>query len=329
MNATSPAVGAVVLAAGEGRRLGPLTRDTPKPLLTVLDTPLLDLILARVAETSPRQTWVGLSHRAEAVEAHLRATGQDDTVRFRTEDRLSGPAGALHQFTEDLAAVDVVLVVSGDIVFNDSLPELVRAHTASSAAMTFAALRVTRAHRYGVLDVDSSGTVQRTREKPDVPPEQEHWVSAGIYCLRPEVLRRVPAGAECYDFAAHLAPELIADGHRVRIHPLGGYWNDVGRPAALRDANLDAARGLVRGLRPRRPAPQHSGESLPPEVHVGVGAVLEPGSRIAGPAVIGAGARVAEGSTVHRSVLLPRAATSPGGHFFEALVGADTARGAS
>ena len=143
-----------------------------------------------------------------------------------------------------IADLKVLLVVSGDLLFDDDLGGLVDHHLVTAAEMTFATRRVSRASRFGVLEVDGDGRVTRAREKPLVPDDEEHVVSAGIYCLSPRAVAAIPASTT-FDFAEHLTPLLMRQGARVQTHGLRGYWSDVGTPAALREANLAALRGLL------------------------------------------------------------------------------------
>jgi NDP-sugar pyrophosphorylase family protein len=234
-------LGAMVLASGEGRRLRPLTADVPKPMLPVLGQTLLDRALDKVAATGPHRIVVALHHRADVVADHLRSGPHP--VSVKVEERLTGPAGAVRSYGAD-PDLKVLLVVSGDLLFDDDLGGLVDHHLVTAAEMTFATRRVSRASRFGVLEVDADGRVTRAREKPRVPDDEEHVVSAGIYCLSPRAVAAIPASTT-FDFAEHLTPLLLRQGTRVQTYGLRGYWSDVGTPAALREANLAALRGLL------------------------------------------------------------------------------------
>lgn len=318
---THPRIAAIVLAAGEGRRLLPLTRAVPKPLLTVLDTPLIDLIIARIRDVQPCHLYVGLHYRADDLAEHIgRVWGS--SIACRAEASLSGPAGALRQFADDVADADVVLVVSGDVVFSAPLAQLVQTHLVTKARMTFAGVRTTGARHFGVLDVDETNAVRGTREKPPVPDQEEHWISAGIYCLEPSLLSSIPAD-RTFDFAADLAPELLVAGQRVQMYRLPGYWNDVGNPAALKLVNLRAASGLIPGIDASSPEVRSARQpALGPYIHIGEDVTIGRGVTIKGPAVIGAGSVLGDGSSIESSVLLPGSTVSSGTGLFEALVAA-------
>lgn len=243
-------VAGVVLAAGAGARLAPLTRDIPKPLMPVLDRPLLEHQIKRLEAAGVDQICVNLHHHAAKIARRLERIAPHAVHRIEPE--LSGPAGALPLFADLLAAYDAVLVASCDVLVEDDLAGLLAAHVNDGAALTFGAVRVSEARRFGVLDVDADGIVRATREKPDVPDDELHLVSAGVYCLGSDAIDqavRLCRGSATIDYASDLAPALLAAGFRVGTHRFDGYWRDVGTPASLSAANLDALEGRIPWLR--------------------------------------------------------------------------------
>jgi NDP-sugar pyrophosphorylase family protein len=314
-------LGAMVLASGEGRRLRPLTADVPKPMLPVLGQTLLDRALDKVAATGPHRIVVALHHRADVVADHLRSGPH--AVSVKVEERLTGPAGAVRSYGAD-PDLKVLLVVSGDLLFDDELGGLVDHHLETAAEMTFATRRVDRASRFGVLEVDADGRVTRAREKPRVPDHEEHVVSAGIYCLSPRAVAAIPASTT-FDFAEHLTPLLLEQGTRVQTYGLRGYWSDVGTPAALREANLAALRGL---LATRKDGGRliHDGEGstyVSDRATVGQDVTFRGHNALLGPVRIGAGA------TVMDSVVMGGAVISPGSAICGALAWSPEPEGAN
>jgi mannose-1-phosphate guanylyltransferase len=234
----------MILGAGLGARMGELTARTPKPLLDLGGQPLVAHALDRAFEAGVSEVYVNLHYQAGRMREFIEARPAPVPVRTRTEPALSGPAGALRLFAAELRRHDAVLVASADVIVGESLRRLVDAHAARPAPLTFACARVRDARRYGVLDIGPDDDVRGAREKPDVPADEPHWVSAGVYCLDPRAIGWIPAG-RVYDYARDLAPALIAAGERVGAHRLAGYWRDVGTPQALAAAREDAARGRI------------------------------------------------------------------------------------
>jgi NDP-sugar pyrophosphorylase family protein len=224
--------------------MGKLTDSLPKPLLPLAGVPLLGHVARRLAEAGADEVLINLHYRAEQIQSYLAGLDMGLPVRSRLEPVLSGPAGALRLFQAELQRYDVVLVSSGDVIVGESLSRLVAAHIARPGPFTFGCTRVTGARRYGVLDIDDADNITGAREKPDVPDNEPHWVSAGVYCLDPWVIDRITPGV-VQDYARDLAPALLRDGHRVGGYRLTGYWRDIGTPEALDAAEEDVAKGRV------------------------------------------------------------------------------------
>lgn len=301
----------VVLAAGTGRRLAPLTDYVAKPLLPILDRSLLGLAIERLRAAGADTVFVNAHHQAGAVARQLEAEAPAAVVGI--EPRLTGPAGALALFEEELAPYDAVLVASSDVLLGADLGGLVAAFAASDAAFAFGVVEVTGARRFGVLDLDPAGVVRGAREKPDVPDHERHPVSAGVYCLRPELVvevRRLLGERTTVDYARDLVPALLARGVRVTGHELRGYWRDVGALSSYRAANRDALEGKVPDLTPASPGQSAPGWAPPYYVHPD--AEVAAGVEIEGAVVVGAGARLGSGARVADALVLPGAIVPPG-----------------
>jgi NDP-sugar pyrophosphorylase family protein len=239
----------VVLGAGLGSRMGELTADTPKPLLELCGETLLGHVLGRLHDAGVTEIYINLHYKADQMREFIESRPTVVPVHTRTEPLLTGPAGALRLFADELRQHDAVLVVSADVIAGESLRRLVDTHVTCPALLTFACTQVREAYRYGVLDIGPDDDVRGAQEKPDVPGDELRWISAGVYCLDPRVVDRIPAN-QVYDFAQHLAPALIDSGMRVGVHRLAGYWRDIGTPQALAAVREDAAQGLVPWLKP-------------------------------------------------------------------------------
>lgn len=285
-------VAGVVLAAGSGTRLRPFTEGRPKPLVPVLGRTLLDRALDALRAVGAERVLVNTHVRADLVTEALRPWGP--WVTARREDRLSGPAGALRFFADDLADADVVLVLSGDALFEDPLDGLLATHTRTGAALTFAVTAVRDAGQFGVLEVDDEGLLVAAHEKPDVPAQETRLVSAGVYAVRPDALEVLPSDG-VVDYVADLVPGLVARGDRIATHRLTGRWFDIGSPAALHTATLHALTA--------REGTQHRAPT----------ATVEPDAVLHGRVSLEDGTRVGRGAWVQDAVLLPGAHLPPGG----------------
>jgi len=311
---------AIVLAAGEGRRLRPLTTHAPKPLVPVLNRPLLEHHLAALRALGITDVLVNTHHAPERLHAHFGdGSAFGVHITWRHEATLTGPAGAMRAF-EDLLRPGPLLVLSGDGLHDIDLAALIARHERRAPCLTVVLAEVDRAGRYGVATVDPDGLVRSFEEKPAWARDRRGLVSCGVYCLDAGLLPRVPAGA-VYDFGEHLIPELVAAGEPVLGLVHAGYWQDIGTVETFWRSNLDALTGRVRlprataaiaGALVSEEATVSPAATIDRDVLVGPRACVGPGAAVHGPSVIGPDCVIEAGAIVDRSVLLPRGVVPSG-----------------
>lgn len=297
-------VAGVVLAAGVGYRLRPITDAWPKPLTPVLGRTLLDRAIEALQCAGAESIFVNTYAGADRIEEHLQSTWPE--VCSRREVMLSGPAGALRCFRDDLAEYDQVLVVSGDTIFDDTLTGLLETHDFRASSLTFGTRKMQEAHRFGVLDVDENGVLLSAREKPDVPADLFFTVSTGIYALQPHVIDLLP-GDGIADFVTDLFPALQEKGEAVLAYPLVGDWFDIGTP--------DALQRVVAQLLRDRPNTQY----VAPE------AIVAPDATLKGCVAIEQGTRVGRGVWIQDAILLPGANIPDGSFVVNGVFGSSNA----
>nr|WTA70803.1 nucleotidyltransferase family protein [Micromonospora sp. NBC_00855] len=228
----------LILAAGAGNRLRPLTARVPKPLLPLGDSTIIGRLVSQVSDLPLRRVLCNLHHAADVAEKYFAGTSLALPVTARTEDQLRGPAGSMHTFHDELAAAPFSLVLSGDLYLLGDLVSFVRRHVETGALLTVLAVEVDDGSRFGVFDLDAAGRPVGLVEKPAWARQRRSWVSGGVYCVDRSLLDRIPTDRE-YDFGAHLIPELLAEGAPVTIVPWLGRWNDLGTAEAYRATVLD------------------------------------------------------------------------------------------
>jgi len=235
---------AVILAAGRGERLRPLTDGLPKPMLPIGGRPLLEHLLASLVEAGVREVAINLHHRPEAVRAYL---GDGSRLGLRVvyshEETLLGTAGALRRLETFLDSAFFVLY--GDVLSNLDLRRLAAFHRERGGALTMALYREEDAGRCGVAEVEPGGRIRRFVEKP-AEPSGSSWAAAGALVMEPWALRFLPEGFS--DLGADLFPRLLELDIPIYGCRCTGYFLDIGSPERYRRAQEDAARGLVRLL---------------------------------------------------------------------------------
>ena len=223
---------ALVLAAGMGTRLGPLTRNIPKPMLPVGGRPLLEHIIERLRHYGITDIALNLHHKPDVILSHF-GSGETWGVRLRYsyESSLLGSAGtALRQ----LAWVypDPFMVYYGDVYTDADLGALIDQHAGGDAAATIAVHQVDDPTRCGIVEFDANGCVRRFVEKPPADQVFSNWANSGIYVLNPEVLRYVTDIPS--DFGSDIFPRLLEAGLSIQVHPLSGTLVDIGTPENYR-----------------------------------------------------------------------------------------------
>ncbi len=305
---SKPRLRALILAAGVGSRLQPLTSFIPKPLLPVTGSTLIELTLDRLVAAGCEAAAVNLHHLPEEIRGQLgdEHRGMPLVYSLEPEER-QGTLGALHPLRDFLAEADVILLINGDSLCPWPLPKLVRRHRGTGAAATLLLAGAADREEYGGgVAVDRKGRLLAFHAGD--PPRGEvagRHVFAGAHALAPELLERVEAGPA--DIVRDLYKPLLSEGARIQTVVTRRGWHDMGTPRRYLEGVLDHARGnwLTRIWR-RNWA---SGDAT-----VGAGAKLAR-------AVVEAGATVGERAKLERTLVLAGASVGPGSHLTECIVG--------
>jgi NDP-sugar pyrophosphorylase family protein len=239
---------AMVLAAGEGTRLRPLTRDMPKPMLPLGGRPLIGHLVSLLREHGVTDVAVNLHHRPEAIIAYL-GDGSSFGVRvtYSCEETLLGSAGAVKKLAPFFD--ESFFVLYGDVLTDISLSALAECHRRHGAALTMALHEADEPSRCGIAEVDAAGMVRRFREKPAPQDVFSTWANAGVYAAEPSILELVPEDS-FFDFGGNLIPLLLARGQGVGAYLSSSYFLDIGSVERYQQAERDLAAGAVRTSRP-------------------------------------------------------------------------------
>jgi mannose-1-phosphate guanylyltransferase len=298
------ALAGVVLCAGLGTRLRPLTGLLPKPAVPLCNVPLIDHALGLLAGAGVAWVVVNVHHQPERMEAAARAAAGalGLELRISREPVIAGTGGALREARPLLSGAEAVVVLNGDVLFDVDLRAALSAHRAGGALATMALLPMPAGAAYASVELDEGGRVRRIAGRFGPGGARlTPWHFPGLHVLDPELLALVPpAPFEC-DLHRHVYPPLMARG-LVRGLVTHGAWRDLGTPASYLAANLDVAAGRL----------DRSRFGLPPPRRVAAGARIDPGARVGEAAVIGEGCEVPAGAVVERAVLWPGTRLRPG-----------------
>jgi len=285
----------MLLCAGLGTRLRPLTERVPKPAVPVCGVPLVRWNLALLAGAGAARAVVNVHHlpgaMARAAEVAARALGLPLAVS--SEPVIAGTGGALREARRHLEGADAILMVNGDVLFDVDLRAALAAHRASGALATMLLLPMPEGGKYAAVETDPSGAVRRIAGA--FGPGGEglspcHF--SGVHVLSPAVLDAVPATPFECDVNRHVYPPLMASG-AVRGHKVSGYWNDLGTPGRYLRANADVLSGIVPLGRFPGADPFRDVREIADRVYVAPTTRWEPGVRVTAPALVGDAAVVA------------------------------------
>lgn len=221
----------ILMAGGEGKRLGQLTKDCPKPMLRVGGRPLLQIILEQCIAAGFRDFYIAVNYLRHQIQEFFSDGGRwNVSIRYIEEDQPLGTAGALSLLPERYPYP--LLVINADVLTRVDFTHLLRFHTEHGSAATLCVREHATQIPYGVVRTEDI-RVLMLEEKPVL----NHYVNAGIYLVNPEVLDLLPQG--CFYDMPQLLEQVLHREHRVTAFPIHEYWLDVGLPETFERAKGD------------------------------------------------------------------------------------------
>ncbi len=285
---------AVILAGGEGTRLRPLTSNQPKPMMPLVNRPMMEHIVALLAQHGFDDVVVTVAYLANQIRTYF-GDGSDFGVRMRyaSDEQPLGTAGSVRNASAELD--DTFLVISGDVLTDIDLSGFVKAHRDSGAVASIGLKRVENPLEFGIVITRPDGSIERFLEKPSWGQVFSDTINTGIYVLEPDIFDFIPDG-EVVDFAGDVFPAALDQGLTLHGHVADGYWEDVGTSESYLQAHADVLDGRVRV--------DIGGFEVAEGVWLGDDAELDPDARVEGPAVIGDNCRIEAGARLGQYTVL-------------------------
>jgi mannose-1-phosphate guanylyltransferase/mannose-1-phosphate guanylyltransferase/phosphomannomutase len=315
---------AMVLAAGLGTRLRPLTYEIPKPMVPVLDRPVMAHILDLLDSHGFSEVIANLHYFPDTIREYF-----GERITYRYEPELLGTAGGVRGCAEFFDS-QTFLVISGDALTDIDLGALLQTHRASKGVATLAVKQVADTREYGVALHDRDGRITGFQEKPAPQEALSDLGNCGIYVFEPEIFDYFPPDP-FVDWAKDVFPALLEHDTPFYIHRVEEYWNDVGSLAELRQGTFDALSGRLglqmegvqraSGLTAPAAAPLPEDLEFDGPVWVGEDVTIGHGVRLTGPAVIGSGAQIGDGARVRESIIFPGSRLAAGSILIGAIAG--------
>jgi mannose-1-phosphate guanylyltransferase/phosphomannomutase len=324
---------AVVMAGGEGTRLRPMTASMPKPLLPIVNKPIMEHVLRLLKRHGITETVVTVQFLASLVRNYF-GDGEDLglVLHYATEETPLGTAGSVKN-AEDLLADGTFLVISGDALTDFDLTDLVKFHHDKGALVTVCLTRVPDPLEFGITIVDDDGKVQRFLEKPTWGQVFSDTVNTGIYIMEPEVFDHVAKG-EVVDWSGDVFPRLLELGLPIYGYIAEGYWEDVGTHESYFRAQADVLSGKVEvdldafevspGVWVAEGADVHPEAVLRGPLYVGDYAKVEAGAELREFCVLGSNVVVKNGAFLHRAIVHDNVFIGPQTNLRACVIGKNT-----
>lgn len=336
---------AMILAAGKGTRVRPITHTIPKPLIPIFQKPVMEFLLELLRSHGFDQVMVNVSHLADRIEAYFRdgqRFGVDIAYSFegrivddgRLIGEAMGSAGGLRRI-QDFSPFfdDTFVVLCGDALIDLDLTAAVKKHKEKGAIATVITKSVPKDQvpSYGVVVTDEDGKIKAFQEKPTVEEALSNEINTGIYIFEPEVIDYIPPGQN-YDIGGELFPQLVEnnapfyavsmDFQWVDIGKVPDYWNAIQGVLQGKIKNVDipgteVAPGIYTGL---NVAVNWDKVDITGPVYIGGMTKIEDGAKIIGPTMIGPSCWVCKGATVDKSVIFEYSRLGPGVRLVDKLV---------
>lgn len=260
----------------------PLTRNTPKPMLTVAGIPVTEHQLMMAKAAGIKEIVLATSYLSEVFTPYFGDGSQwGMSIKYAVEKEPLGTGGAIRNAAQLLETQESVVILNGDVLSSHDLSEQIRQHEAHDADVTLHLTKVEDARAFGCVPTDAQSRVTAFLEKMENPVTNQ--INAGCYVFNPRVISLIPLDT-VVSVERETFPQLVSSGAKVYGYLENAYWLDIGTPKALLKASTDIVLRTGQGL-------------------VMPGAAVDPSAEITGGSCIGPGASVAAGAHIDGSIV--------------------------
>lgn len=288
---------AMILAAGLGTRLRPLTHLVSKPMMPLVGRPCLEHALRLLKKYGVEDMAVNLHYLPQQIKDYFGdGSAFGVNIHYSLEKELMGTAGGFKKL-QPFFERDTSLIISGDALTDLDLEAFYRFHKEKGCLATLALKRVANPQDYGVVKLEGDYKIQVFQEKPPREEAVSNLANTGIYLFEPEVFDYIEPGV-FYDFGSQLFPRFIEEGIPLAGYPMEGYWCDIGNLDIYREAHYDI---LTRQARVDIP-----GKRITDNIWLGDRVSIHPQAKIVGPLFIGDNSVIDKGAEIYGPVALEK-----------------------
>ena len=237
---------AMVMAAGMGSRLEPITLKLPKPLIPVMNRPLMDIILSQLHNIGVNEVFSNTYYLANQIIDRYKSNKLGIKFNYIKETELSGTAGGVKKCQFFFDEGEDFIVISGDVLTTADIKEGIEIHKKSGAIATIGVKQVPHelVSHFGVVVTDVKGYITEFQEKPPLEEAKSNLINTGIYIFNYKIFDYIPANT-FYDFAKNVFPKLLTEG-QINTFKIAEYWNDIGTIGQYKQSIQDVFNGLCK-----------------------------------------------------------------------------------
>ena len=317
---------AIVLAGGFATRLRPISYTLPKLLFPVLGKPMVYWTLDLLRKCGVDEAVLAVNYLADSLRASVGKDYKGIRIKYSLEDKPLGTAGPIKLASNSVRLKDTFLAMNGDIIAQINLTQMRKNHRNSRAAVTDALHEVLDPSSFGVVQLDSTGRIERFVEKPTLEEAPSRMINAGIYMIEPSVLDMIRPGHRV-SLEREIFP-VLAKKRGLFGFPFEGYWFDIGSFSDYQRANFallaeQGPRPIIRHEASRVAAPSR----LVPPLLLGEGSSVEKAAILGPNALLGNHCLIMKRARVTDSILFDRVAVGIGSTVSGAIVASDVSIG--
>jgi mannose-1-phosphate guanylyltransferase len=301
---------AVILVGGAGTRLRPLTNNTVKAMVPVLNKPFIQYVIEHLKKHNIDTFVLAMGYKPDSIKSYFDFNSVPDTTMvYSVEPEPLGTAGAVKYAEQYINNNEPFFVLNGDIFTDMNLTDMLTFHRERHAKATISLTPVDDPTRFGVVEIDTHQRAKRFVEKPDPREVTSNLINAGVYILEQDILERIPYGKWSM-FERDVFPRLIEDGEPVYGYPAHTYWIDMGTPDKYMQLNFDLLCGRCPSLELQMEDTITERQSYIPSDAIQEGPVyIDSGCKIGknvilkGPLTIGPNCTIGDSAAVEKSII--------------------------
>ncbi len=243
---------AMIMAAGVGSRLEPLSSVIPKPLVPLANTPTMDILVKHLKSFGIKDVIANTYYKAEYIQNHYKDNNFGMNFQFIKETELSGTAGGVKKCQFFFNEGEDFIVMSGDGLTDVDIEKAYFSHKESNSIATIITKEVEHkdVSKYGIIVTDKNGFVESFQEKPSINEAKSNLANTGIYIFNYTIFSFIPQNT-FYDFAKNVFPAILSSGIKINTYTHTGYWSDIGSLEQYKESNRDIVNRKISSFYPQ------------------------------------------------------------------------------